>query len=296
MRLAVTTLFLLLLLGACAQGYAGKLQIPPEDKSQVITLQDGSTLVGRITEVSETEVKFKTDMGEMTVSIAKIKDVKEISAASMKGGEYWFPNPNATRLLFGPTGRSLKAGKGYVYDLWVFFPGVAFGITDNFMVAGGASIIPGIDDQMFYVMPKFGFPAGKNLNLAASLVAFRVWVETIYFGLGTATVGSEDRSFTCGLGVAFTEHRMANKPAATLGGEYRMSRKTALVGESWFIPGDVKEGLIGIGALRMFGEELTVDAGIGFSLQDKTEMNENFEEVSETKVNWIPYVDFVWNF
>ncbi|PWB70028.1 hypothetical protein C3F09_09610 [candidate division GN15 bacterium] len=287
---------MLLLLGVCAQGYSGKLEIPPKDKTQMITMQDGSTLVGRITSVGENEVKFQTDMGEMTIAIAKIKDVKEVSSASFKGGQYWFPNPNATRLLFGPTGRTLKAEHGYVYDLWVFFPGVAFGLTDHFMIAGGASLIPGLDDQMFYIMPKYGFPAGKDLNFAVSAVAFRLWVETFYFGLGTMTYGSEDRSFTCGLGVAFTDDKMADKPAATLGGEYRLSRHSGLVLESWFIPGDVDEGVIGIGALRLFGEQLTVDAGIGFSYQNKNTV-ENFGELSEEdEFDWIPYVDFVWNF
>jgi hypothetical protein len=291
MKVFVSTLLTLLLLGACAQGFTGKLEVPPKDKTQMITMQDGSTLVGRITAIGDSDVKFQTDMGEMTIVIAKIREIKEVSVSSIKGGQYWFPNPNRTRLLWGPTARTLDAGKGYFYDLWIFFPGLAYGITDNFMIAGGASIIPGVDNQMFYVMPKLGFAAGKNLDLAVSLQAFRLWDETFYFGLGNMTYGTDDRSITCGLGVAFTDEKMADKPAATLGGECRLSRRTALVGESWFIPGDADEGVLAIGALRLFGEQLTVDIGVGLSLESNS-----VDVTAEDEIDWLPYVDFVWNF
>ena len=295
MRLIVMAL-LTLLLGVCAQGFTGKLQIPDEGVTQMITLEDGSTLVGRITVISESDVKFQTEMGEMTIVIAKIKEIKEISTSSIKSGQYWFSNPNRTRLLVGPTARTLQAGKGYFYDLWIFFPGLAFGISDNFMISGGASVIPGVDDQMFYIMPKFGFAATKELDLAVSVAAFRLWKQTLYFGLGGLTYGTDDKSVTCALGVAFTDEAIADKPAAMLGGEYRLSRRTALVAESWFIPGEADQGMLGMGALRLMGEQLTVDIGIGISYDDRSGEVDYYGNPEEDEVDWLPYVDFVWNF
>ncbi len=277
--------------------YSGKLQIPPEGTNQMITLEDGTTLVGRITEVGDNEIKFQTDLGEMTIATTKIKQIKEISASSVKSGKYWFPNPNRTRLLVGPTARTLKAGKGYFYDLWIFFPGLAYGITDNFMISGGASIIPGADDQMFYVMPKYRFSAGKDVDLAATVIAFRLWEETFYFGMGNLTYGTDDRSVSCALGIAFTEDRMAEKPAAMLGGEYRLSRVSSLVGEGWFIPGETDEGMIGFGGLRLFGEQMAVDLGFGLSYDSHSgEVDYYTDEPVEAEVHWLPYIDFVWNF
>lgn len=296
MRLTVATLIVLLLLGVCAQGFTGKLEIPAEGTTQMITLDDGSTLVGRITVISENEVKFQTDMGEMTIARAKIKEIKTISTASIKGGQYWFSNPNRTRLLIGPTARTLKAGNGYFYDLWIFFPGMAFGISDNFMISGGASVIPGVDNQMFYVMPKFGFPAAKNLDVAVTVAAFRLWSETFYFGLGGLTYGTDDKSVTAALGLAFTDDKMADKPAAMLGGEYRLTRRTALVCESWFIPGETDQGALGMGALRLMGEQLTIDVGVGLSLNDRSGEFDEDGTPLEDEVDWLPYVDFVWNF
>jgi len=277
---------LMLIVTGSALAYTGTLQIPPEGTTQKITLEDGSTLVGKITEIGADQIKFQTDLGEMTVAKDKIKEIKEISASSMKDGQYWFPNPNRTRLLVSQNARSLKAGEGYFFDLWIFFPGLAYGITDNISIAGGASIIPGADDQLFYFTPKIGFPATDNLDLALNVTIFRLWDETLYLGQGNMTYGTDDQSVTCGLGLAWNDEKMMDKPTFTLGGEYRTSRRTALVGESWFIPGDNDNGMLVLGGLRFLGEEMTVDLGFATSV----------ESDSEEDTQWIPYVDFVWNF
>ncbi|MCX6832710.1 MAG: hypothetical protein NT028_11385 [candidate division Zixibacteria bacterium] len=287
--------------------YTGNLQIPGEGVTQIITLEDGSILVGRITEIRADQIKFQTDLGEMTIGVTKIKTIKEVTgnreikevketAMAEEKSQIWFPNPNRTRLLVGPTARTLKAGDGYFYDLWIFFPGLAYGITDNFMISGGASVIPGVDDQMFYIMPKFGFTATKDMNLAVSMTAFRLWDETFYFGLGGMTYGTDDKSVTCALGVAFTNDAVADKPAAMLGGEYRLSRRAALVGESWFIPGKADQGMLGMGALRLMGEQMTVDVGVGLSYDDKSNEKDINGNPEKNEVHWLPYVDFVWNF
>ena len=279
-----------------AQAFTGKLQVPPEGKTQIITLKDGSTLVGKITSIGDSDIKFNTDMGEVTLAIDKIKEIKEISTSSIKGGEYWFPNPNRSRLLFGPTARTLNAGEGYFYDLWVFFPGIAYAFTDNIMISGGVSIIPEVDNQMFYIMPKIGFPAGEKLDIAATLMAFRLWEENFYFGLGSFTYGTDDQSITAGLGIAFTDDKMADQPAATFGGEYRLSRRMSLVAETWFIPGEADEGLIGLGGIRFFGEKMAVDVGFALSYENNSGEFDDIGDPVDDETVWLPYIDFVWNF
>jgi len=96
---------LIVLTGAeiAAEDLSKKLVVPAEDTVQMLTVDDGSMLVGRITEVGADEIKFKTDLGEMTIAVSKIRKVVEVPASSFKKGQYWFPNPNVTRLLVGPT-------------------------------------------------------------------------------------------------------------------------------------------------------------------------------------------------
>jgi len=57
---------------------------------------------GRIERVDSATVLFKTSFGEMTVAINKIEEVRTVPAAR-SGKEVLFPNPNTTRLFFGPT-------------------------------------------------------------------------------------------------------------------------------------------------------------------------------------------------
>ncbi len=332
---AVALIFVMLSTPDNAHAYTGDLRIPPEGVTQVITLVDGSSLIGKITEIRAEQIKFQTELGEIPILLAKITSIKETVEEKPKAEEPpkveetptveetpaaeepakveetpaapsapaaaadikkdWFPNPNRTRLLIGPTARTLKARDGYLYDLWIFFPGVAYGVTDNFMISGGASIIPDADDQMFYITPKLGFPAGEKLDLAASLMVFRLWEETFYFGMGSMTYGTDDQSITGGLGIAFKDDDMADAPAAMFGGEYRIGRRASLVGEGWFIPGD-DDGMLGFGAIRLMGEEMTVDLGFALSYENRSDEVDYYGNPEEDEVGWLPYIDFVWNF
>ena len=47
-------------------------------------------------------------------------------------------------MFFAPTARTLEHGKGYVADYYLFFPIVAYGVTDRITVAGGMSILPAV--------------------------------------------------------------------------------------------------------------------------------------------------------
>ena len=303
---------LMLVVTSSALAYTGTLQIPPEGTTQKITLEDGSTLMGKITEIRADQIKFQTDLGEITIAVSKIKEIteikepkkieetkpveqphataetKEIKEAPVTSSAHpdWFPNPNRTRLLIGQNARSLKAGDGYFFDLWIFFPGLAYGITDNISISGGASMIPDADDQMFYFTPKIGFSATENLDLAANVTIFRLWDETFYFGQGNMTYGTDDMSVTFGLGLAWSNEGVMDKPAVSGGGEYRIDRRLALVGEGWFIPDEDDDGQLVLGAVRFLGREMTIDLGIASSL----------ESDSEGDAEWVPYLDFVWNF
>jgi hypothetical protein len=282
---------MLLGVSADAQSFKGKLEVPEAGRTQMLTLDDGSTLVGRITEVGDAEIKFQTDLGEMTISIGKIREIKEISASAIKGGQYWFTNPNRTRMFIGPTGRTLRKGEGYFADIYLFFPGVAYGLTDNITIGGGMSIFPGLDfgEQLFYVTPKIGFPLAEKVDLAASLMLFRIpdvddddAPQTVGVVFGTMSLGTDDASLTGGVGFGMVDGDMADRPAVTIGGEYRLARRASLVTENWILPG-VDDPLISFG-VRFFGESIAVDLAL-------------FNVLNEDAIfPGIPYVDFVWNF
>ncbi len=264
-----------------------KLKVPDSSQVQIITTTDGSSNIGRITELREAEILFATELGTITIPVAKIKEIKEVPVASIKGGNYWFPNPNRTRLFFAPTARMLKKGEGYFQDIYIFFAGAAYGLSNNFTIGGAASLIPGagIDEQVFYLTPKIGVKASGKIDLAAGALLIRIPFEDapdlgIVYGVGT--YGTADASVTLGLGYGFADSKVADKPVVMLGGESRISRRLALVSENWIVP-RADHPLVSYG-VRFFGSEISVDLAFLNSLG------------GSNIFPGVPYVDFVFNF
>ena len=269
----------------------GDLRIPDSNHMQIIIMKDGSKLMGRIVEIAEGDVQFETSIGIMSIPMEKIKEIKEVPISSIREGTYWFPNPNATRLYFGPTGRCLKKGEGYFADYYILFPFLSVGVTDNITLSGGVSLIPGldIDKQLLYIAPKVGII--QNKKFAFSLGAFILKLpsfgdqDTPIIGVlyGVGTIGSPDHCFTTGLGYGFADWELADKPMVMIGGEVRASRRIAFVTENWLIPG-ADYPLISYG-MRFFGESLSVDLAFF-----------NIIGGGMTIFPGIPYIDFVFKF
>ncbi len=279
-----------------SQNVQDNLKIPDSTHVQIITTQDKSTMMGRILEIREKEIVFNAEFGNVVIPIEKILSIEIVPVASLKKGEYWFPNPNATRLFFAPTARMLKKGDGYFADYYLFFPAVAYGITDNFTIGGGMSLIPGvdIDKQIFYFTPKVGLSATKNFTLGMGALIIKIPDfdddeendddESPLLGLlyGVGTYGNPNSSLTIGLGYGFVDDKLADRPLVVIGGEHRVSRRLALVTENWIVPG-AENPLVSYG-MRFFGEKLSVDLALLNTVG------------KETIFPGIPYVDFVFNF
>lgn len=258
------------------------LRIVDSTKIQIITVRDGSSLVGRIVSVRPDSVDFQASMGRVTIATRDIREIKEADADRMHGGEYWFPNPNATRLFFAPTGQMLKKGEGYFSDYELFFPGFAYGVTDNFSIGGGMSIFPaGLDEQVYYVTPKVGMSFGEQLHLSAGLLLAGTSGGTGGVGYGVGTYGTGDGSVTAGLGYGFAGGDIEARPLVMLGGEKRVSRRIALVTENYLLPISDDNILYSFG-VRFLGEKLTTDLAL-------------VNLVGSNTIG-VPYVDFVFKF
>ena len=267
------------------------LAVPDSIHTQILVLKDGSRLIGRIVEIGESEIQFETSLGKLTILRSKIRDVEVIPSSSIKNGTYWLPNPNNTRLYFGPTARNLKKGEGYFADYFFLFPGIAYGVTDNITIGGGMSIIPGIDisDQLFYFTPKIGGEISKNLNVAIGALIVTVPdsldddvpnTAGIFYTVGT--YGTPDASVTAGIGYGYVEDEFADRPMVMVGGEKRLSRRISFVTENWMVPG-VDNLIISYG-VRFFGESLSVDLALVNILGE------------DSVFPGVPYIDFVYNF
>jgi hypothetical protein len=271
------------------QDIGNNLRIPGQDTVQVLTMLDGSKLIGRIISVEDNIITFRSDLGETKIETAKIKEITMVASKSIKGGNYWFENPNATRLYFFSTGRMLKQGQGYFADYYLFFPAVAYGITDNITIGGGMSLFPGlnINQQVYFLSPKIGLSATKNSSFSVGALIFalpKIDGERHTFGLvvGSGTIGSPDASLSFGLGYGFVDSKFADRPVIMIGGEKRFARRISFVSENLVLPG-VSQVPISYG-LRFFGEGLSVDLAF-FNLLG-----------GDAIFPGIPWIDFVFNF
>lgn len=271
---------------AAAAAAQERLRTADSTTTHIIGTRDGSTIFGRVVEARGDAVVVAASIGTLTLRLADVVSARAVRAEDVRNGEYWFPNPNTTRLLFAPTGRMLKQGEGYFSDYLIFFPGVAVGLTDRFTIGGGMSVFPGagLDEQLFYFTPKVGLVSGPSFNLAAGVLALRAGFSDgdgnagIVYTVGT--YGGANASFTGGLGYGYADGQFADSPAVMIGGDVRLSRRFGLVSENYYFAGISDNALISLGA-RFFGEKMAVDFGLVGAL-------------GETEV--LPFVGFVVNF
>lgn len=287
-RIAVLVVGVLLLFSRTAHAQAtddirSRLTVPDSVHVQRITLQDGSTIFGRVVAVNADTVVFQTTgAGTIQLQIGAIKEVQLIATSAVREGSYWFPNPNATRLFFAPTGQMLKKGEGYFSDYEVFFPGVSYGLTDNITIGGGVSLFPaGVEDQVYYFTPKIGFSPSEKLHLATGVLLVGSKGETggVYYGVGT--IGDGNASFSVGAGYGFAGGDVESKPVAMAGAEVRLSNRIGFVTENYLLPVSDNNVLYSFG-LRFMGEKLTTDLALF--------------NVSGSGVIGLPFVDFVFRF
>lgn len=254
------------------------------DSSRVlpITTTDGSTFVGRVVAVHPESVELQTSSGRVTIAFANMKPMASIGKP---GREDWFENPNKTRLFFAPTGQMLKKGEGYFADYELFFPGIAYGVTDNFSIGGGVSLFPaGLENQIFYITPKIGFSPSPKLHLAVGAIAATVPGDNSNVGAvyGVGTAGDGDASLTSGIAYGFAGSDFTSEFAVLVGGEKRLSRRIGLVSENYVVPSSVGTSVVSAG-VRFMSEKLTVDLAL-------------FNAPSDPIFPGIPWVGFVYKF
>jgi hypothetical protein len=243
------------------------IRIPDSTQVQVMRLRDGSSIVGRVTDVGTDTVRFVARGGTLAIARADIVELREVAASALRRGEVWPSNPNATRLLFSPTGRMLEKGEGYFNDTYLFLVSAHAGITSRFSLGGGMSVLPLDDftDNALYIMPKVGVYASPKLNVAvgglAGIVGGLVDEDVsasfgIIYAVGTA--GSPDASVSLGTGLAYAGGQFVDTPVAMLGAEKRLGRRVSFITENYLIPNDDANAVISYG-LRFFGDKLSAD-------------------------------------
>jgi len=259
-----------------------------------ITLHGGNEVYGYIVERKKNELDFQTkSLGKVTIAVSDIKKMREIQGESIKGGQYWFPNPNNTRYLFSPTAIPIKKGEGYYQNAYIISNSANYGLTDNFSIGGGI-ILP----TVVFLTPKFGFKVAEKFHLGGgAIVGFVTELSTVGILYGVATYGSDEHNITLGGGYGFYDEELVRNPIITFCGMTRVGKRVALVTENWFLPyqdDDYTHGawttkteyytLLSYG-IRIMNEKITFDIALI-----------NNRDIIEIMPLGIPYIDFVYKF
>jgi hypothetical protein len=266
MRTTFTVVALVLTLAVTAETAAAQ---DPDSRLQPITVQelvlrDGSRLYGSVESETASEVVFRTHAGAtVTVRRDDIASLRRISGSVVKG-EFLPPDPNATRLFFAPTGRSLRKGQTYlgVYELTM--PFVQVGLTDRISIGGGTPLFFGFDEseRPFWFTPKVQLLNTERTQVAAGVMhAFNVDGEGAGIGYAVVTRGTVHSSFTAGAGLGYA---MDGGTAAVLmfGAEGQVRRNMKVITENY----GWKQGGVLSAGIRFFGERLSADLGVAVPL------------------------------
>ncbi|MFN3134735.1 MAG: hypothetical protein ACK44H_04100 [Candidatus Kryptonium sp.] len=281
MRSFLPTLFLAVALDFIFVMTCFSQQDTASERTVKLILKDGSELIGTIVEEDSLSIIFKT-LGNISMTIPR-EQVKALEHFSP--GKYR-TDPNHTRLLLAPTARSLRSGQGYFSTYEIFFPLVAVGVADFITLAGGMSLFPGVENQLFYLAPKVTPIQIDKFSLAGGVLYINATSgssEGVGILYGVTSYGDPNTSLTFGLGWGFFGSEIADKPIILLGGELQTSNNTKLITENWFPPNsDISFLSFGI---RVFGESLAAD--LGFIYPAGSEI---------TGFPFFPWLGFAYNF
>lgn len=274
MRTSALQIILILFVGAFTgtAGVRGQETTPAGDPDHEVTgdstvvevvLADGSTLTGRILGEEDGIIQLELLTGDVIqLRRARLQDIRTFEGRVVRG-KVWRPDPNATRLFFAPTGRSLGQGQGYLSVYEVIMPFLAVGVTDRVALSGGTPLVFSADsERVFWFAPKLQVLRGSRFSAAIGALHFlstAAGSEGVGVAYGVATFGTRDDALTVGAGYGYSGSDFAAEPVLMVGGEARGSRSVKLISENYLLPSGT---LLLSGGFRFFGERLTADLGL----------------------------------
>lgn len=223
-----------------------------------IKTNDENTIYGELLKLKNDQLIIRTnELGELSLDLSNIYsiiphgDISKPPEMKMTGRNHY---------LLSPSPYGLDKAEFNFQNSEIFFLSGWYGITDNFTLGGGFTLLPGtkFDDQFFYLLPKF------SIDLAPNIKASVQYTQLFYNGETEASLitlttgfGSSDKHISIGYSTSL-QYGEAN--AINLGGVLRVQKKFALITDSYFFQGDLESNIIGLGG-RIIGASSSFDLG-----------------------------------
>jgi hypothetical protein len=266
-RSIIAALALLLTGSTAALAASGRSQSPFVQNVYELVLNDGSRAYGQIESETDTEVVFKTTSGaSLTAPRARIVALRPVVGRMIRG-EFRREDPNSTRLVFGPTARSVPRGEAYLGVYQGIVPFVQVGVTDRFSIGGGTPLIFSFSDwdRPYWVSPKLQVYSGNGTHAAVGALHAFAGNESVGVAYGVLTKDTPGGAFTLGAGMAYSSNG-AQGAVAMVGGEVPARRNMKFITENYVWKGT----LVTSGGVRFFGERLAADLVIAVAYAEST--------------------------
>jgi hypothetical protein len=173
-------------------------------------------------------------------------------------------DPSGSRLMLGPTARTLKQGQ-FSIDLSAIVGGplAEIGLTDRISFGAGTPVlVPGIRaGSAWLVTPKVRVFSGQRTDASVGVLhASEANGRSSGLAYSVVTRGTRDAAVTAGLGFTYPLRNGAG-PAAVgmLSGEKRVSPRFKVTAEGYMNRGG--NGILSVGA-RAIGRHTTADVGL----------------------------------
>jgi len=227
------TILIMFLLGLSFQCLIGQTENTLVDKKRVIVkLENGEEYRGIVILENDGEMVLSTDSTEVTIKTAQIKKTKKDNEWKYEG-RYDYTNPNKTRYFFNSNAIPLEKKEGYFQNIYGGMNFVNYGLTDHISIGGGLELFSSFNGSaIWFLSPKVGFSATKNIHFSTSVFLGGIGDETFMLYYGAVTFGNSDFNITTGIGSGnLTESFI---PAYNVSFMYRLNNKLSLMSENYF--------------------------------------------------------------
>jgi len=259
-----------------------------------IELTDGTEIAGYLIKKDSLIMSVKTIGGvKMDLPLDKIRKT-EISRGYSEDNEFFYSDPNQTRLFISPTGRALKQGDGYFSLNELVIPIFAYGVTDFISVAAGMSIVPGLPEQLIYFNLKATPYFKDNFGIGAGIFYIGLTGDGDFSSkviYGVSTIGSNTAAVTFGLGGGIGSEGDLSSAMFLFGGDVRISKTVKLLSENFILfdnsSSNSKPFSVFSLGVRFFGSRVAGDLGF-FTTMETLKNSEGFP--------FLPWATFTYNF
>jgi hypothetical protein len=215
----------------------GFSQTYPSDSTKLVcvTLNDGTKIIGKITQNDERELTVSsTDGRRQIIPQFFVKTISDINESDMsKNGKYLGKDNYCTRYFLTTNGLPIEKGKNYI-QLNLFGPDIQFSVSDHF----GVGIMTSWIGTPVVGSFKYSNKISKNVHYAiGGLVGTTTWIVraglAIPFAALTFGNGRNNINFSSGYGAIWSGNGNEGTALFSVAGMAKLNNKLSFVFDSF---------------------------------------------------------------